>query len=241
MLRRAGVWSLRVGLAVAALVLVVALLTRQPGDPALYPPSANESAVEIAVVSHDYHTGLALPRAAVLGEAGAQGFPALINVATRFGADRWVEIGWGEEEFYREVPAPGALGVGMALRALFWPGNRSVLHVVGLADEPEAMFPDADIVRLRLSEAGFRRMLAGIDRSFALEARLPQDMGQGLYGPSLFYRAQGTFNLANLCNYWTGRMLAAAGLSGWPVAATVPTGLLWSVRRQTRNDVENSP
>lgn len=166
----------------AALVLVVALLTRQPGDPALYPPSANESAVEIAVVSHGYHTGLALPRAVVLAEAGRQGFPALINVATRFGAYRWVEIGWGEEEFYREVPAPGALGIGMTLRALFRPGNRSVLHVVGLADEPEAMFPEAEIVRLRLSEGGFRRMLAGIDRSFALEARLPQDMGQGSMG-----------------------------------------------------------
>src|SRR4051812_13093916 len=94
MLRRAGAWSLRVILAVAALVLVVALLTRQPGDPALYPPPANESAIEIAVVSHGYHTGLALPRAAVLGEAGAQGRPALINVATRFGAYRWIEIGW---------------------------------------------------------------------------------------------------------------------------------------------------
>ena len=70
MLRRVGAWSLRAVLGVAALVVVIALLTRQPGDPALYPPSANESAVEIAVVSHGYHTGLALPRALVLGEAG---------------------------------------------------------------------------------------------------------------------------------------------------------------------------
>ena len=90
----------------AALVLVVALLTRQPGDLALYPPSANESAVEIAVVSHGYHTGLALPRAVVLAEAGRQGFPALINVATRFGAYRWVEIGWGEEEFIARCRRP---------------------------------------------------------------------------------------------------------------------------------------
>jgi uncharacterized protein (TIGR02117 family) len=232
MLRRAGRRALRVALALAAALAFAAFLTRQPADPALYPPRDGEPTIEIAVVSHGYHTGLALPRAAVLSEAGRLGFPALINVATRFGAYPFIEIGWGEEEFYRQVPTPGSLGVRMALRALLMPGNRSVLHVVGLEDGPQRMFPDAEVLVVRLSEPGFRRMLAGVDSTFALDARLPQEMGQGLYGPSLFYRAHGAFNLLNLCNHWTGRMLAEAGLAGWPVPATVAPGLLWTVRRQ---------
>ena len=232
MLRRAGTWALRVLLVVAAALLLATLLTRQSGDPTLHPPRAGELAVEIAVVSHGYHTGLALPRAAVLAEAGREGFPALIAVATRFRAYPWIEIGWGEEEFYRQVPTPGSLGVAMALRALFRPGNRSVLHVVGLEGEPEKMFRDSEVLRLRLSEAGFRRMLAETDRTFALEGRQPREMGQGLYGPSLFFSANGAFNLLNLCNHWTARMLAAAGLSAWPVPATLAPGLMWSVRRQ---------
>jgi uncharacterized protein (TIGR02117 family) len=232
MLRRFGRWAARIVLTAAALLLFAAVVTRQPADPALYPPSDGNPTIEIAVVSHGYHTGLVLPRAVALDEAGRHGFPALINVATRFGAYHWLEIGWGEEAFYREVPTPGALQAGMALRALFKPGNRSVLHVVGLTDEPEAMFPEAEIVRVRLSEAGFRRMLASIDRSFALDAHLPQEAGQGLYGPSLFYRAHDAFSLLNLCNPWTGRMLAEAGLSSWPVLATTAPGLMWTLRTQ---------
>jgi hypothetical protein len=59
----------------AALVLVVALLTRQPGDLALYPPSANESAVEIAVVSHGYHTGLRFRAPWCWPRPAGKGFP----------------------------------------------------------------------------------------------------------------------------------------------------------------------
>jgi hypothetical protein len=70
MLRRAGVWSLRVVLALVALLLVLAVLTRQSADPALYPPRQDEPSVEIFVVSHGYHTGLALPRGAVRGLSG---------------------------------------------------------------------------------------------------------------------------------------------------------------------------
>jgi uncharacterized protein (TIGR02117 family) len=230
MLRRAGIRALRVLLVLAAVLLLAALLTRQPGDPALYPPRAGEAAIEVAVVSHGYHTGLALPRAAVLADAGREGFPALIAVATRFRAYPWIEIGWGEEEFYRQVPTPGSLGVGMALRALFRPGNRSVLHVVGLEGEPEKMFPDSEVLRLRLSEAGFRRMLAEVDRTFVREGGQPREMGQGLYGPSLFFSANGAFSLVNLCNHWTARMLAAAGLPAWPVPATLASGLMWLTR-----------
>ncbi len=75
MLRRAGAWSLRAILALAALVVVVALLTRQPGDAALYPPSANESAVEIAVVSHGTTPGLRSRVPWCWARRGGRGFP----------------------------------------------------------------------------------------------------------------------------------------------------------------------
>jgi hypothetical protein len=112
------------------------------------------------------------------------------------------------------------------------PGNRSVLHLVGLVEEPPTMFPASEVVPVRLSEEGFRRMLAAIERTFALTDSLPQSMGPGLYGPSLFYRANGAFSFLNLCNHWTAGMLAEAGLSAWPVLATVAPGLMWTLRAQ---------
>jgi hypothetical protein len=121
---------------------------------------------------------------------------------------------------------------GMAMRALFRSGNASVLHVVGLTDPPRAMFPAADIVPIALSQNGLARLMEQLDRTFIKmgEPALPQPLGQGLYGPSLFYRAVGTFHLFNVCNHWLARLLSAAGLPTAPVLATVPPGLLLDLR-----------
>src|SRR5262249_61265637 len=101
--------------------------------------------------------GVVLPRAAVAELAGRRGHAALIAVATRFSAYAWLEIGWGDEEFYRNVPTPGSLTVGLALHALFGLDNVSVLHVVGVSD-PRAVFDQARMGMLDLSAEGFRRL-----------------------------------------------------------------------------------
>ena len=38
------------------------------------------------------------------------------------------------------------------------------------------------------------------------------DLGRGLYGPSLFYPANGTFSIFRVCNHWIDELLGAAGL-----------------------------
>ncbi|TXM93691.1 DUF2459 domain-containing protein, partial [Methylobacterium sp. WL103] len=53
-----------VGSLVGLFVLAV-ILTARPGDPALYPPKAG--AQVIYVVSHGWHSGVALPTAALTG------------------------------------------------------------------------------------------------------------------------------------------------------------------------------
>jgi hypothetical protein len=111
---------------------------------------------------------------------------------------------------------------------LFAPGNPSVLHVVGLADHPRAFFPHADMVRLELSESGLEHLLARLEVTFAPEA-WREDLGRGLYGPSLFYRAVGAFHIFNDCNHWVADLLDAAGVPTAPVPATVPAGLLFDL------------
>lgn len=56
------------------------------------------------------------------------------------------------------------------------------------------------------------------------------ELGPGIYGPSLFYRAAGAFHLFNVCNHWIGDLLDAAGLPTAPVLATLPQGLLLDLR-----------
>ena len=215
----------------AFVLLLAAVLTARSGDPALWPPAPDSSTVEIHVVSHGYHSGIVLPRAAVAESASLRGHGALIAMAQRFSSYRWIEVGWGDEDFYRSVPDAASLTIGLALRALFWPGNASVVHVVGMSAHPRSTFPYSDIVRIELSAEGFARLLDRLDAGFARDAALlPVELGRGLYGPSLFFRGAETFHAFNVCNHWVARLLSAAGLPTAPTLATLPQGLLLDLR-----------
>jgi uncharacterized protein (TIGR02117 family) len=213
------------------LLIAAAVLTARFADPALWPPKAGDARVEIFVVSHGYHSGLVLPRDMMAEAASQRGHVALSAVTQRFSDYRFVEIGWGDESFYRHVPNIASLTFGLAVRALFQPGNPSVVHVVGLPGYPRQVFPRADIVRVDLSGGGFARMLEALEASFhKAGGSPPEPLGSGLYGPSLFYRGVESFHVFNVCNHWVARLLAAAGLPTAPVAATLPPGLLLDLR-----------
>ncbi len=170
-LRRAA-YRAAVGLAIMAILLGAAVVaTARRGDPNLFP--AKDSGTLIYVVSHGYHSGLVLSRDRIAALAGEGGHAALINIAARFGAYPYLEIGWGEERFYREVPTVSAINWQLALRSLFLRGNLSVLHVVGLPTDPREIFPLADVVRLDLSVAGVERLVAELDGTFARQDGLP--------------------------------------------------------------------
>jgi uncharacterized protein (TIGR02117 family) len=243
---RASRWLRRLCIGVVAVafgLLMAVALTKRPGDPTLYPPPAGAPAVEVFVVSHGYHAGIVVPRAPAAEVAAANRDIRLAAVTARFDAYPWLEIGWGDEGFYTSVPTIWSLTIPMALRALFRPGNPSVVHVVGLAQHPRATFVEAEIVRLRLSEAGFARLLDRIDATFAQrpEGGLAEPMGPGLYGPSLFYRAVGTFHVFNVCNHWIASVLDAAGVPTTPLVATMPFGLLYELRGRAAAELVTAP
>jgi uncharacterized protein (TIGR02117 family) len=202
-----------------------AFITARPADPMLWPPRPDARAIDIVVVSNGYHTGVALPRAALAEFANGRGYPALIAVSQRFAAFDWLEIGWGDEGFYRNVPTASQLTLPLAARALFG-GNPTVLHVAGLTDDPVLVFPAAVMVRVPLSMTGFDQLLARLDATFVPVSGAFPDLGRGLYGSSLFYRATGTFNVLHVCNHWVDELLGAAGLPTAPVLATFSHGLL---------------
>ncbi|MFS8038514.1 DUF2459 domain-containing protein [Xanthobacter sp. AM11] len=238
------------------LALLVVMATDLPGRG--HRPVGVEGAVDgaaavpVLVVDHGYHAGLVLPRAALAARAAALGLPRLSAVAGRFVAYDWLEIGWGDEGFYRNVPYLSALTLPEALRALFAPGNPSVLHVMGGVGAPRSVFAGSDMVRLALDRDGLDALARGIEAT--LEPGLaprdrrgdshgaakppssdrlqdaPQELGPGLYGPSLFFRAAGAYHLTRNCNHWVARLLNGAGLPMSLAAATVSAGLMADLR-----------
>ena len=92
-------------------------------------------------------------------------------------------------------------------------------------------FPRSELVDIDLTLEGAASLLAGIDTTFATDSSgIVDPLGQGLYGPSLFYRARGAFSLRNVCNQWVSRILEGAGLPRSPALATLPEGLLLYLR-----------
>jgi uncharacterized protein (TIGR02117 family) len=222
-------WRRRLVIGPLAVVVFMALAVyaaRRPGDRALFPPPPGARSIAVAVVSHGYHAGLIVSREALLRVADEEGLVALTSIANSFERYASLEIGWGDEGFYRNVPHISDLRFVEAARALLLPGNRSVLHIVGLSAPARTSFPASDVVDVTLSVEGFRRLARRLDASFAREGGAIIDMGPGLYGPSTFYRAEGTFHIFSACNHWLAGLLDAAGVPTNPLLATLPQGLL---------------
>jgi uncharacterized protein (TIGR02117 family) len=212
-------------------LLCLAHVLRQSADTSLYPPTGR--AVGVVIVDHGYHAGLILPIAQLTEIARADGLTRLSAALAVFDQFDHVEIGWGEENFYRYVPQASITSLHHVVRALLNPANRSVLHVVGLSGDPARAFRGSDSLTLAIDAKGLQRIAAALDAEFRL---LPTGdvapLGPGLYGPSAFYGAVSRYHLLNTCNHWAGRMLSLAGLPYSPVEATLSVGLMADLRRR---------
>ncbi len=225
--RRVAAWIAGSLLGLAFVFFAVVVVTSRSGNPDLFPVPVDASGIDILLVSNGYHSGLVLPRASIASLASEQEQGALAAVARRFAAYEWVEVGWGEARFYREVPTIDQLNWRLALSALFGSNNEAVLHVVGIWDKPQRIFRGAEQVPLRISTKGAARLFAQLNDTFALNPmRMPEELGSGLYGPSLFYRAKGHFSILHVCNHWIADLLHAAGVPTSPVLSTLPSGLV---------------
>ncbi|MDR3494780.1 MAG: DUF2459 domain-containing protein [Ancalomicrobiaceae bacterium] len=204
---------------VLAIALAVAAGQRW-GDPSLA-PRPGEATVTLTVIDYGYHAGLFVDRAMVEAAALDAHAEKLTAVAQRFAAYSTIEFGWGDEAFYRSVPTLWDLPILLGLKAVLGLNEGTVVNVVGYERPVDDRLPPGTSVRVTVSEAGFRRMIPLIEATFAGD-HSPVELGPGLYGPSLFYRATGRYSALNVCNHWTARLVNAAGR---PINLTLAT---WS-------------
>lgn len=229
-------WLLRL-LAILPVALgLFYLATMRNGDAALFPAREDEERFPVYIADHGYHAGLILRRADLDRYSLSLDDAVLSALFLRYQAYEWVEIGWGDEQFYRFAPTISHVTVTMAFDALSGRNDATVLHVVGLSRSPEAVFRNSDLQRVELSDRGMEKVMHGVAAAFAIDRfRQPVELGPGIYGPSLFYRAEGRYSLLNTCNIWLGDLLSAAGLKVSPLPSVTSTGLLAELR--WRNDL----
>lgn len=185
------------------------------------PPSAAARCKTFYVGGHTRHASIIIDR---------RDFDPVKSLGTfDFNGKYWLEFGWGDADFYRANGEDILLG----LKALFFPTG-AVMHVHGFNGSPASNFPKSEIIELRLTPAGYDRLLAFIRGSFARGAdgkTIPLD--KGLYGLSRFYEGTGTYSMFNTCNTWAAKALAAAGFPIDPADVGTVGQFLEQVRGKT--------
>ena len=156
------------------------------------------------VGSRGWHSSITVERAAIPHGA----WPA--GVAERaFAGSRYVEVGWGDADFYM-ARRPTVL---TALDAALLPGA-SVLLLVGLDPPLERALPWGSLQRVPCTREEFAALCRAVGATFQLDDNgTAEPVGKGLYGrESRFYAARGRYSSVQTCNHWTTRMMRAGGL-----------------------------
>lgn len=193
-------------------LLALMLMLRMPAGAAM------DGCRDVYAVGHGWHVGIVLS-ARDFEEKSFFGLPDLAR-------KEWLEFGWGEAEFYQARET----GIGLALRAILW-SDETVMHVHAFDGDSRANFPSSEVIALRLPEAGYRRLVAHIEEYFTRDASgAPIALGDGLYGVSRFYRAEGTYSLRRTSNVWSARVLEAGGVPIDAANAVTASGLLTQLR-----------
>lgn len=163
-------------------------------------PGDNARARSAFVVNHGWHSAIVVKRADIP--------EALLPESRDFPDAQYLEIGWGDGDYYL-APDPG---LRLALKAAFW-SSGSVLHVLGFRGAVRDYFPASEVVEIRLPEEAFQRLARFLSTSFSRpDPAAPAGSRPGLYPNSRFYPATGRFHLFRTCNTWVAEALETAGL-----------------------------
>jgi len=203
------------------LLVLLALGASGCAGPVVSLPPAPEDAGgprrDVWVVRHSWHTSLVV--------RGADVDASVWPESQDFGAAAYLEVGWGDRDFY-PAPVPSFWdAIDPVIRA-----TPAALHVGALDTGPSELFGAERVVRLTVTTDGLERLVRFFHVHYARDGGgRPIRIGAGYYPRSAFYLAEGRYHaLTYNSNHWTASALRAAGLPTDPTA----TGTAGAMMRQ---------
>ncbi len=208
---------MRLSLPLITVVLAACVACAAPVK-GLFPPGESAPTKSIYLVSHGWHAGIVVKRADIPDGVWPE--------HSDFPESEYLEVGWGDREYYMTPEAHW----GLAFKAALWPTS-SVLHLVGFSGPVPAYFPKTEIIKIELSHPGFEELCRYIAASYAKDDRGQTiQLRPGLYGKSRFYLSREIYHGFKTCNVWTARALRAAGCPITPALAIRVDGLMSRAR-----------
>ncbi len=184
----------------------------------LYPEDEARRPVDIFLVSHGWHVGIAIESAAIEG---------LLPDHEKMPQAQYLMFGWGDQRYYTDTDA----GFWLALRAAFLP-TRSVIHVVGIDMSIDRYFSSSDVIRIKISEGGAENFAQFVtDRFRRNDAGSVVYATDGLYTNSAFFKANEYYYLPKTSNTWTARALRQTGYPITPFYALTSGNVIHQARK----------
>ena len=170
-----------------------------------------------------YHTGLIIE----MDEVAASG----LDVAPWFKGYRYVEIGWGEEDFYQNPDS----SVTRAARAIFR-RNPSVLRVEGFnQDIRDVMAWSERTKKISLTPPQMAKLIRYVNDSLKRDRNgIPVIASVHGAGEIVFFKSNQTYYLFNTCNTWIARALHYAGLDITPIGVVTAQSLFYKLNKLPR-------
>lgn len=155
----------------------------------------------IHVTTNGIHTSIVLPLHDI------SNFIDLTDFAGYQG-QQYLMIGWGDKDFYMNVPQWSDLTLKTALTSTFIPTD-SALHLT-LLETPAYL---AEINTYQLNNQQYQALLSAItDSAVMSNNRFIVYKNQSHSSIDNFYQANGSYHLFNTCNSWTNHIMKEAGL-----------------------------
>jgi len=178
------------------------------------------NSIDIYIVKHEWHTGLVVNRA-----SAERYLPSLKN---EFNNYNFIEIGWGDKDFYMAEKETLWLG----FKAAVWP-TESVLHFVAFNTNPELYYANSEIISLVLTDYELKKLLNYIEESLYKDDNNNIVLvSSKLNKASRFYLSKEKYHIFKTCNVWVAKALKEAGISIRPIYALTSGNVIKQLKKK---------
>jgi len=162
----------------------------------------DKSSIDIYLIKQYWHTAIVINRE----DIDSLIFPEI----TLFNKFKFIDIGWGDEEFYQHPDFDAEL----AFKALFY-NTPSTLRIEGIGISKESYFNISEIViKIVITQEQLERILIFISNTVYRDSNgNPVLLSERGLGRVKFFKANGEYYLFNTCNTWLARGLKQAGVN----------------------------
>lgn len=160
---------------------------------------------QIYVVSQGWHSGVVVPASCIPDTLWPEAYD--------FSGYNYLQIGWGDKDFYQHR----GFNLWYGTKAVLWP-TASALQVMGLHQVSNLQYYADETVSLEISQEGYDNLCKFLQEQFQQnDSSQYIPLEEGLYQNSRFFLGRQSYYFPKNSNVWTARTLKQAGIDINPI------------------------